>query len=353
MKTSKFFFGAMLAVACATVFVGCETGTSKKNKTTDQFDNNTNKNGEETVTPGDRDGSEAKPYNVQDLLDMKNNGTLPAKNEGKTKSWVVGYIVGCYNYNNGNDAKWIIGADTATTNVLIADAADCTDTYAVAAVKLGAFKSVLNLSANPGNLGKKLTLYGIVEKYCSVAGVVNLEKVLLDGTAVELPGGDPNATLSATFFNGLDNFTIKDVTMPDSASYIWKHDSEYHVVKASAYVSGKNYAAESWLISPAIDLSKLTSATLTFDHAAKFQNGKVADEFQVMVAENPSEKLNATEWNKLTIPTMPKSGTWNAVSSGTIDLSAYAGKTNVRIAFRYVSTAKAADTWQIKNVVVK
>ncbi len=186
MKTSKFFFGAMLAVACATVFVGCET----------------NKDGEETVTPGDRDGSEAKPYNVQDLLDMENNGTLPAKDEGKTKSWVVGYIVGCYNYNNGKDAKWIIGADTATTNVLIADAADCTDTYAVAAVKLGAFKSLLNLSANPGNLGKKLTLYGIVEKYCGVAGVVNLEKVLLDGTAVELPGED-DATVT-------DNMTVAE-----------------------------------------------------------------------------------------------------------------------------------------------
>ncbi len=196
MKTSKFFFGAMLAVACTTVFVGCE-----KDKTTDPFDNNTNKDGEETVTPGDRDGSEAKPYNVQDLLDMENNGTLPAKGEGKTKSWVVGYIVGCYNYNNGNP-KWIIGADTATTNVLIADAADCTDTYAVAAVKLGAFKSLLNLSANPGNLGKKLTLYGIVEKYCGVAGVADLEKVLLDGTAVELPGND-DAEVS-------DNMTVAE-----------------------------------------------------------------------------------------------------------------------------------------------
>lgn len=200
MKTSKFFFGAMLAVACTAALVGCkkDEGTSS-----DPFDNNDKDGGDEIVTPtpGDRDGSEANPYNVQDLLDMKTNSTLPDKDDGKVKSWVSGYIVGSYNFKN--DPKWIIGTDNAvTTNVLIADAADCTDTYAVATVKLGDFASVLNLSANPGNLGKKLTLYGIVEKYCGVAGVVKLEKALLDGAAVELPDED-DATVT-------DNMTVAE-----------------------------------------------------------------------------------------------------------------------------------------------
>lgn len=198
MKTSKFFFGAMLAVACTAALVGCkkDEGTSS-----DPFDNNDKDGGDEIVTPGDRDGSEANPYNVQDLLDMKTNSTLPDKDAGTTKSWVSGYIVGSYNFDN--DPKWVIGADNAvTTNVLIADAADCTDTYAVATVKLGDFASVLNLSANPSNLGKKLTLYGIVEKYCGVAGVVDLEKALLDGAAVELPGAD-DATVT-------DNMTVAE-----------------------------------------------------------------------------------------------------------------------------------------------
>ncbi len=172
MKTSKIFFAAMMVAAVAVGFTACEKDKS------DPFEE-----------PDKRDGSEANPYNVQDLLNMKTNNTLPDKDAGTTKSWVAGYIVGCYNFDA--TPQWVIGADNAvTTNVLLADDAASTDTYAVASVKLGDFASVLNLSDNPGNLGKKLTLYGIVEKYCGVAGVVDLEKVLLDGTEVDLPGGD-------------------------------------------------------------------------------------------------------------------------------------------------------------------
>lgn len=58
----------------------------------------------------------------------------------------------------------------------------------MAAVKLGDYKSVLNLKANPANLGKKLKIHGIVEKYCGVGGVVKIDKVLLDGQEVQLPG---------------------------------------------------------------------------------------------------------------------------------------------------------------------
>lgn len=198
MKTSKIFFGAMLALACATVFVGCK-------KDDDDFTPDKDKQGTDTITPtpdptGDR-GTETNPYNVQNLLDMKTNGTLPDKDAGTVKSWVAGYIVGCYNFDAS--PKWVIGADNAvTTNVLIADAADCTDTYAVATVKLGDFADALNLSANPANLGKKLLLYGIVEKYCGVAGVADLEKVYLDGTEVALPGND-DAEVS-------DNMTVAE-----------------------------------------------------------------------------------------------------------------------------------------------
>ena len=139
--------------------------------------------------------------------------------------------------------------------------------------------------------------------------------------------------------------------MDESLSYVWKYNSDYKCMVASAYKK-KAYAAESWLISPAINLSNATTATLTFDHAANYQNGDLEEEFQLMVAKNPSETLDATEWTNLTIPTMPTKGTWTFASSGEIDLSDYVGEENVRIAFRYVSTSSAADTWEVKNVKV-
>ena len=42
-------------------------------------------------------------------------------------------------------------------------------------------------------------------------------------------------------------------------------------MKASAYISAtEKEASESWLISPVVNLTKATKASLTFEHAHKF-----------------------------------------------------------------------------------
>ena len=182
-------------------------------------------------------------------------------------------------------------------------------------------------------------------KFTMPKGDVNIEAAFKAGELVD------KTFLNETFATEGD-FTINDVDRDSALSYVWKYNSDYKCMVASAYMNKKAYAAESWLISPAINLSNATMATLTFDHAAKFQSGDLEEEFQLMVAKNPSKTLDATEWTKLTIPTMPTKGGWTYASSGEIDLSDYVGEENVRIAFRYVSTTSAADTWQVKNVKV-
>ena len=181
-------------------------------------------------------------------------------------------------------------------------------------------------------------------KFTMPKGDVNIEAAFKAGELVD------KTFLNETFATEGD-FTMNNVSMDESLSYVWKYNSDYKCMVASAYKK-KAYAAESWLISPAINLSNATTATLTFDHAANYQNGDLEEEFQLMVAKNPSETLDATEWTNLTIPTMPTKGTWTFASSGEIDLSDYVGEENVRIAFRYVSTTSAADTWEVKNVKV-
>ncbi len=182
-------------------------------------------------------------------------------------------------------------------------------------------------------------------KFTMPKGDVNIEAAFKAGVLVD------KTFLNEDFASSQGDFTMNNVSMDKSLSYVWKYNSDYKCMVASAYIK-KAYAAESWLISPAINLSNATTATLTFDHAAKFQNGDWEEEFQLMVAKNPSETLDATEWTNLTIPTMPTKGSWTFVSSGEIDLSDYVGEENVRIAFRYVSTTSAADTWEVKNVKV-
>ncbi len=153
--------------------------------------------------------------------------------------------------------------------------------------------------------------------------------------------------LNETFASGQGAFTIENVDL-GSLTSIWRSNTKYSNMSASAYVSDLANASEAWLISPAFDLANCTTATLTFDHAAKFQSGTVGEEFQVYYAVSPSATFDASEWTNVTIPDYPTAGSWTYVSSGEISLPINATK----IAFRYKSTATAADTWQVKNVKI-
>ena len=185
MRVSKFLAGSLFLAALTIGFASC-----KKEEPKDPFNNggnNTPGQTDDTTSTAKGNGTEADPYNVQALLDMKTNGTLPDKEAGTEKAWVEGYIVGSYVYNN--NPKFVIGVDPVdANNVLIADDANSTDTYAVSALKLGNFGTLVNLKDVPANLKKKIKVYGVVEKYCSVPGVVNLEKVFIDDTEVKLSG---------------------------------------------------------------------------------------------------------------------------------------------------------------------
>ncbi len=158
------------------------------------------------------------------------------------------------------------------------------------------------------------------------------------------PGGE-TVVLNESFATDQGAFTIDDKTLPEGGSYVWKHDTynDDNFMKASAFI-GSAKASESWLVSPSIDLSKATTATLTFDHAHKF-------------AKTPSEDLtlwvtetNAEAWTQLSIDKYGTNNDYNFVTA-TIDLSTYAGKT-IKFAFKYISTTSAAGTWEIKNVKV-
>lgn len=168
--------------------------------------------------------------------------------------------------------------------------------------------------------------------------------VNFDGETQPQPGEEA-VVLNETFATGQGAFTINDKTLPEGGTYVWKHDTynDDNFMKASAFLGGAK-ASESWLVSPAIDLSKATTATLTFDHAHKFA-GTPSEELTLWVTET-----NAEAWTQLSIDKYGTNNDYNFVTA-TIDLSTYAGKT-IKFAFKYISTTSAAGTWEIKNVKV-
>lgn len=175
--------------------------------------------------------------------------------------------------------------------------------------------------------------------------------VELGGGTTPTPGPEPTpegAIFSETFSASQGNFTIDDKSLAEGLTYIWKHDAQFHYMKASAFVGGKSYASESWLVSPEIDLSSEKAAFLSFMHTAnKFPAGKTAKDFvSVKISKD------GTTWDNLTVPTWPAGTDWIFVSSGSIDLKAYLGS-KVKIAFVYTSKDGESGSWEIKDVLVK
>ena len=121
--------------------------------------------GGDEPTPGEGDGTQAKPYTVAQVIALGSPGST---------AWVEGYIVG-----------WVDGADitagshfevpsTSASNVLIAATPDEKDYAKCVPVQLVSgtdIRSKVNLKDNPGNLGKKLKIEGSLEAYFRQPGI--------------------------------------------------------------------------------------------------------------------------------------------------------------------------------------
>lgn len=260
---------------------------------------------------------------------------------------------------NNKEVAMNVNAEGTTATAIILPTASASDQTAIN----------LTFSLNGQSFTYTIDNTAIFEKGTNVTFNANLsinngKPVVTVGNATitdwtEKPGGDINVNfdgetqpqpgeeavvLNESFATSQGAFTIEDKQLPEGGSYVWKHDTynDDNFMKASAYINGTKYASESWLISPAIDLSQATTATLTFDHAHNYV-GTAEEELTLWATET-----NADNWQQLTID---KYGSNFKFTTATIDLSAYAGKT-IKFAFKYVSTTEAAGTWEIMNVKV-
>ena len=153
-----------------------------------------------------------------------------------------------------------------------------------------------------------------------------------------------NAVFFESFKSGIGNFTIKDVNCPEQVKAVWEYSSQYACMKATAYVNNTNYASESWLISPEIDLTGVSESYLTFEHAGQYF-GTISEEATVWVSKDGGD------WRQLVIKDKNYPSSWTFVSAGNWDLSEYSGS-KIKVGFKYISTAKKGGTWEVRNVAV-
>ena len=306
--------------------------------------------GVEPPTPGQGEGSGTAddPYNVAAGIALQSEEPF---------AWVHGYIVGAVksglsSVGSNDDINWSAPFDLAT-NVVIADDVTCREISQCIIVNLPAGKPLrtqVNLMDNPDNLGKHLAVNGKLRKYFGQAGLrdsggTETDFVLEGGVTPPNPGSE---IFSESFANGQGNFTIQDVVLPEALTYVWQYASNYSCMKASAYV-GQAYEAESWLISPAIDLSGVSSAKLTFSQAVNYASPNGA--LSMMVSTNYDGNVTTATWTELSLDQWPAGNNWTFINS-TADLTPYIGQT-VNIAFKYTSSTSASATWEVKDFVVE
>ena len=160
--------------------------------------------------------------------------------------------------------------------------------------------------------------------------------------------GEPETLLSASFATGMDGFTC--VTYEGEPSAMWENNSQYKCIMANAFNKGKE--ADAWAVSPEVDLTGSSSATLTFEHATGFNKTASAEDLFTVCVSTDYDGIpaNAT-WQTLTpdFPDLPTSNFTKFISSGELDLSAYAGQ-KITLAFRYQANEAQCYAWEIKNL---
>lgn len=114
------------------------------------------------------------------------------------------------------------------------------------------------------------------------------------------------------------------------------------------------HANEDWLISPLLDLTGVTSATLTFKQAINFATSATIKEcHQLLVSTDyKSGAPSSATWTPVTI-TLPEGNGWKFMDT-TVDLpKSVLGQGAVRFAFKYTSPDGQTSSWEIKELKLK
>lgn len=156
----------------------------------------------------------------------------------------------------------------------------------------------------------------------------------------------PGVLWSESFGSSIGTFTIEDKSKDEALRNVWAFASGYGM-KAAGYANKTNYAAESWLVSPVLDLTNATDCSIAFQQAANFFQNQ--DNLKAAVSVKAKAAGDA-DWTTLDVTPWPEGTSWTFIPS-TADLKAFDGK-KVQIAFVYTSTSEVAGTWEVKDLQV-
>lgn len=150
------------------------------------------------------------------------------------------------------------------------------------------------------------------------------------------------------FTSSLGTFTVENKIDNDYTG--WRiNSSNPKCAIANSYVNKVNLEAESWLISPVVDLTNRSNCNASFSQAFGFT-------FPTAQTSNYEFKIREENgsWVNLEIenyPAKPEKN-WSDWVENSFDLAGYDGK-KVQFAFVYRNDGSSSRAWELQNFVVK
>lgn len=308
--------------------------------------------GDTPVTPpAQGDGTAENPYLASQLVSASKPATAT------TGVYVKGYIVGFINGTYFSDATFELPA-TLNTNILISSNEKGTPETSLPVKLPAAIRDQLGLMAHPEYFGKMVTLRGTYESGFGRACLSSVDWFEIEGSGDTpvTPPATGEEILKATFDGSNDGFTFEDGTLPSGLTYVWSLDS-YGYMKATGYNKGAYAVDAAYLVSPEIDLTGKTSATMTYRQAIGQYKINGVNSYPTAGYISYAIREVGGAWGApvdidASDLTYPSGKNFTSFGDGApIDLTPYAGK-KIQVGFRYHSTTDLCGTWEIDNVTV-
>jgi len=135
-----------------------------------------------------------------------------------------------------------------------------------------------------------------------------------------------------------------------TADWFIANYSSNNFAKMSNYSGGSNSVSETWMITPAIDLTTATTPIFSFSSSTQIDvhSGPILEVFTSVDYDGTSDPTTQGTWTTLT-PTL-STGNYDWVNSGEITVANTSATTF--FAFKYTGSATDGATWQIDSVFV-
>lgn len=151
--------------------------------------------------------------------------------------------------------------------------------------------------------------------------------------------------LNETFSSDFGAFEVKTIK-----GNPWKIDFQCATATGYDNASAQTTESESYLVSPAVDLSAASQVYLQFEYILRYVKDGVQN--KVLVTDNYTGDPTTTTWNDIT-STLVEGVDWTTFSKFSWNVTSdYLGKKDVRIALYYSCTASGSATWEVKNLIM-